>query len=211
MKNKGLRPEDVISRLRVKQATNKFGSFNVVIFDAVDKVPEPTPVTPPPVVNEPPHSIIHPPQPQGSAILRLLIRRIRGHKQRSAGQSFLDPAPFTRWYMISRVHLSNIVTIFKSENPGLDSSSLRTRFTFENPKFYELVRLGFSTYATPQTISLINETSETYELPRGVISELFKTSPNLTVKDNTVANPVKFSPSNIILKSFQKEPVKSYL
>jgi hypothetical protein len=66
LKNKGLGPEDVITRLRVKQATNKFGSFNVVIFDLVDKVSDPTPVTPPPIVNKPPASL--PPQPQGSVI-----------------------------------------------------------------------------------------------------------------------------------------------
>ena len=65
LKNNGLRPEDVISRLRVKQVTNKYGSFNVVIFDAVDKVPEPIPVTPPPVVNQAPDS--SPPQQPGSA------------------------------------------------------------------------------------------------------------------------------------------------
>ena len=110
--------------------------------------------------------------------------------------------------MILRVHLSNIVTIIKDENPGLDVSRLRNSFTFGNPKFYELERLGFSTYATPQTISLIDETSETYELPRGVVSELFKTYPKLTVNDKTATNPVKFSSSNIILKSFQKEPVE---
>jgi hypothetical protein len=65
LKNIGMRPEDVISRLRVKQVTNKFGSFNVVIFDAVDKVAEPIPVTPSPVVNQAPDS--SPPQQQGSA------------------------------------------------------------------------------------------------------------------------------------------------
>ena len=65
LKNNGLRPEDVITRCRVKQASNRFGSFNVVIFDVVDKIPEPIPVTPPPVVNEPPVS--PPAQPQGSA------------------------------------------------------------------------------------------------------------------------------------------------
>jgi hypothetical protein len=66
LKNNGLRPEDVLTRCRVKQASNRFGSFYVVIFDVVDKVPEPIPVTPPPVVNEPPVS--PPAQPQGSAI-----------------------------------------------------------------------------------------------------------------------------------------------
>ena len=64
LKNNGLRPEDVISRLRVKQVTNKYGSFNVVIFNAVVKVAEPIPVTPSPVVNQAPDS--SPPQQQGS-------------------------------------------------------------------------------------------------------------------------------------------------
>jgi hypothetical protein len=64
LKNNGLRPEDLITRLRIKQATNKFGSFNVVIFDAVGKVSEPTLVTTPPIVSEPPAS--SPPQSQES-------------------------------------------------------------------------------------------------------------------------------------------------
>lgn len=35
LKNSGVKPEEVFSRLRVKQATNAYGTFNVVIFECV--------------------------------------------------------------------------------------------------------------------------------------------------------------------------------
>ena len=111
--------------------------------------------------------------------------------------------------MAPTIEISNILKLNKQDS---NVDSVIKQFTYPNPRFYENLRLGFSNFGTPRNICLAGDTGNDHLiLPRGLIKELFLKIPDMEIVDKTVTNSVHYSPSNIILRDYQQEPVKQML
>lgn len=70
--------------------------------------------------------------------------------------------------------------------------ALEKSLTFDNPKFKEAERLGFSTFSIPRTIKLVHQsTSGTWYIPRGHVRTILKHFPDEKIEQATcdVWNP----------------------
>lgn len=68
--------------------------------------------------------------------------------------------------------------------------ALESALTFPNPKWEETNRLGFSTWAIPKTICLIDMTNEgIWFIPRGHIRTVLNYFPNEALLDHTTSSP----------------------
>ena len=107
----------------------------------------------------------------------------------------------------NKITISNCITLDKTNlDPG-KVAGIRLKFSFDNPKFLENQRLGFSNYSTNRTIDLYQENGAGITFPRGLIGDLFQAVPNIKVDDQTATNPVEFPKSNIELREYQARAV----
>jgi superfamily II DNA or RNA helicase len=110
-------------------------------------------------------------------------------------------------FMLRKILLNKQLVIAKSDNPDLDVPKLKERFTFDNPAFFRAKALGFSTFAIPRTICLLEDAGHTLILPRGIVSQLLSDDPRLEIDDQTVVNQTELGSSRFTLKDFQVGPV----
>ena len=110
-----------------------------------------------------------------------------------------------------RIRLSNIASLEKANLDQGTLNQIKFQFSYENPKFVENQRLGFSNFQTPRTIDMYEDEKDVIRFPRGLIGKLFEIIPNLEIEDNTAINPVKFPESKIILKQHQAEAVSALM
>ena len=107
----------------------------------------------------------------------------------------------------NEVRISNVITLDKTNlDPG-KVAGIRLKFSFDNPKYLENQRLGFSNYSTNKTINLYQETEDFVKFPRGLVKDLFEIIPNVSIEDQTATNPVEFPKSNIELREYQEKAV----
>jgi superfamily II DNA or RNA helicase len=86
-----------------------------------------------------------------------------------------------------------------------------SRFRHLNPKYLENQRLGFSNFGIPREIKLYEETDTQFIFPRGLISHVIEFKPDFQIEDFTVASPIEFPPSRILLKNYQRLAVEAML
>jgi replicative superfamily II helicase len=86
-------------------------------------------------------------------------------------------------------------------------SKIRFRFSYDNPKFLENQRLGFSNYSTPQIIKVYHENGAGISFPRGLVKDLFEILPDFSVEDRTATRPVDLPVSRISLRPYQEKAV----
>lgn len=113
--------------------------------------------------------------------------------------------------MLKTIHVNNCVTIRREENPEFNPTGLIQDVTHPNPEFYKNVRLGFSNYGVQHNICLAEIYPDKLLLPRGLVSEILKKYPSVTVIDETIIKPVVFKPSRTILKDYQQDTLTSLL
>lgn len=107
----------------------------------------------------------------------------------------------------NRLQISNLLTLNKGNlDPG-NLAGVKLRFSYDNPKFHENARLGFSNFRTPETINLYRENGTGITFPRGLVGELFQVVPSIKVDDQTAVNPVAFPASQIELRPYQEKAV----
>lgn len=111
-------------------------------------------------------------------------------------------------YRTNTLQISNVLTLDQSHLNEETLSGLRFKFTYPNPKHEQNSRLGFSNYATPQSIELFNEDAESISFPRGLIKEVAELVPNLRIDDRTISKPVDIPDSKITLRDYQAEAVE---
>ena len=105
------------------------------------------------------------------------------------------------------IKISNCLTLDKRNLEPGTVENIRLRFSYDNPKYLENRRLGFSNYSTNQTIDLYQENETCITFPRGLIGDIFKVVPNLSLDDKTTVNPVDFPEPKIKLRPYQKKTV----
>ena len=107
----------------------------------------------------------------------------------------------------NKITISNCTTLDKTNlDPGT-LGNIRLRFSYDNPKYLENQRLGFSNYSTNRTIDLYQENRAGITFPRGLVKGLFQIIPNIKVDDQTVTNPVDLPDSQIQLRPYQEKAV----
>jgi superfamily II DNA or RNA helicase len=107
----------------------------------------------------------------------------------------------------NEIRISNVITLDKTNlDPGT-LGNIRLRFSYDNPKYLENQRLGFSNYSTNRTIDLYQENGAGITFPRGLVKGLFQIIPNIKVDDQTVTNPVDLPDSQIQLRPYQEKAV----
>ena len=111
----------------------------------------------------------------------------------------------------NKITITNLLTLGKRNlDPGT-VAGIRLKFSFDNPKFLENQRLGFSNYSTNRTIDLYQENGAGVTFPRGLIGDLFQTVPNIMVDDQTTTNPIEFPESKIELRPYQQTALASMM
>jgi superfamily II DNA or RNA helicase len=89
---------------------------------------------------------------------------------------------------------------------------IRESFTYENPLYIRMQKLGKRCYGIPKNIELLSEAVDRYHMPRGVLRQLVSIiDSDLSFDDQTVTNPVEFPQSNLELRDYQKDALKSLL
>ena len=111
----------------------------------------------------------------------------------------------------NEIRISNVITLDKKNLDLGTVAAIRLRFSYDNPKFLENQRLGFSNYSTNQTIDLYRENGAGITFPRGLIKDLFQIIPNIRVEDQTTTNPVKFPESRVELRPYQEKAVAAMM
>lgn len=104
--------------------------------------------------------------------------------------------------MIARA--TNALLICQHSSPAGLGQALRARFTYANPLWERNRQLKLSNYKTPRYIKLVDQDSENYILPRGLISKLAIT----TLIDETVTCPVDLPDPTFTLKPYQVPAVE---
>ena len=111
----------------------------------------------------------------------------------------------------NEVRVSNVITVDKGNlDPGT-VAAIRLKFSFDNPKYIENQRLGFSNYSTNRTIDLYQENGVGISFPRGLVKDLFKIIPNISIEDTTATNPVDLTDSQIQLRPYQEKAVAAMM
>ena len=107
----------------------------------------------------------------------------------------------------NKMTISNCITLDKANLSQSILSDIRLRFSFDNPKYIENQRLGFSNYSTNRTIDLYQENGSKMSFSRGLLKDIFEIIPNISIEDNTTINPVNLPVSEIRLRPYQQKPV----
>ena len=111
----------------------------------------------------------------------------------------------------NKIRVSNVITLDKGNlDPG-KVAGIKLKFSFDNPKFLENQRLGFSNYSTNKTINLYQETEDSIKFPRGLVKDLFEIIPNISIEDHTATNPVDPPDSQIQLRPYQQKAVAAMM
>lgn len=113
--------------------------------------------------------------------------------------------------MFKKVHVSNCVLVRREENPNFNPADLIQHFSYPNPQYYRNERLGFSNYGIPRDLCLAGIDADCLKLPRGLVSKVLKMYPEMVIVDETIVNPTRFNPSQIILKDYQQDALISFL
>lgn len=109
------------------------------------------------------------------------------------------------------LRISNCLTLDKTNlDPGI-LSQIKFQFSYENPKYLENQRLGFSNYSTNPVINTYHENGAGITFPRGLIKDLFQIIPNLSIEDQTATNPVDLPVSEIQLRPYQQKAVAAMM
>ena len=111
----------------------------------------------------------------------------------------------------NKMTISNSIILDKANMNQDILSNIRLKFSFDNPKYIQNQRLGFSNYSTNRTIDLYQENGSRVTFPRGIVKDLFHIIPNLEVDDQTVTNPVEFPESKIELRVYQEKAVAALM
>jgi superfamily II DNA or RNA helicase len=85
------------------------------------------------------------------------------------------------------------------------------RFTYENPNYLKMLKLGKRCYGIPQYIKLLSESVDSYHLPRGLAKPLLSLINGVFFEDRTTINPVEFPESNLELRTYQAEALQTLL
>ncbi len=109
---------------------------------------------------------------------------------------------------MSTLKVSNVISVEKAD---LDLDQVRSKFTHPNPRFFENARLGFSNFGVSRDIPLFNENGAKVYFPRGLVREVASLRSDFEFQDETVANPVHFKPSQIILKAYQRPALETMI
>ena len=111
----------------------------------------------------------------------------------------------------NRIRISNIASLEKDNISRGILDQIKFKFCYENPKFAESLRLGFSNFQTPQTVDLYEDGEDAISFPRGLVGKLSRLVPNIEIEDNTSINPVEFPPSEITLRPYQEKAVAALM
>ena len=111
----------------------------------------------------------------------------------------------------NRIRISNIASLEKDNVSQGILNQIKFQFCYENPKFAENRRLGFSNFQTPKVINLYEDEEDVIRFPRGLMGELSRLVPNIEIEDNTSINPVEFPPSEITLRPYQEKAVAALM
>ena len=107
--------------------------------------------------------------------------------------------------------ISNVISLHKANLSQDIIANIKLKFSVDNPRFAENRRLGYSNYATSQTIDLYQENGSVINFPRGVLKDLSQVIPNISIDDQTTLHPVDLPFSEIQLRPYQKKAVEALL
>lgn len=111
-----------------------------------------------------------------------------------------------------KILLSNIIEIQDPTKEILDYC--KKELTFSNPDYIKKMRMGFSLYKTPKTISLYDYYQNNIYLPIGCFDDIWELHPyKEDYKDYTTTKHADIK-SNIILRDYQKpcvDALKKYV
>jgi superfamily II DNA or RNA helicase len=102
---------------------------------------------------------------------------------------------------------------FSKHGISMDTTKrIRETFTYENPIYIRMQKLGKRCYGVPKNIELLSESVDSYHLPRGVLRQLVPIiNNNLSFDDQTVTKQVEFPESNLELRDYQRDALQSLL
>lgn len=106
-----------------------------------------------------------------------------------------------------KITLSNIIKI---EDPTKEIYDYcKKELTFSNPDYIKKMRMGFSVYKTPKSISLYDYYEDNIYLPVGCFEDIWNIHPRKEdYIDYTITNNTSIK-SNIILRDYQKPCIKA--
>ena len=109
-----------------------------------------------------------------------------------------------------KIRLGPLITISKTDNPGLDTDALIKRFERPNPAHFKAIRQNRSVYRIPKVIHLAKDAGDRVVMHRGLYADL-KRDPGIAgVDDQTLSIPASLPTPKLEGRIYQDRAVEAF-